>query len=81
MKSYVYRGSRKADTYLFVLDENQFEHLPQNLLALLGTLEFALEVDLDSVKQLANADLMEVKKNLKEQGYYLQLPKESHLTV
>ena len=81
MKSFVYRGTRKADTYLYVLNENKFDHLPQNLLVLLGELEFALKIDLDSVNQLANADLKEVKKNLNEQGYYLQLPKESHLVV
>ena len=81
MKSFVYRGSRKADTYLYVLNENEFDHLPESLLALLGNLEFALVVDLNVVSKLANADLDEVKSNLLEKGYYLQLPKESHIAV
>ncbi|MEM7304569.1 MAG: YcgL domain-containing protein [Pseudomonadota bacterium] len=81
MKTFVYRGSRKADTYLYVLEQGQFDHLPENLLALLGRLEFAMEVDLGAVKQLANADLGEVKNNLQENGYYLQLPRESHIAV
>jgi uncharacterized protein YcgL (UPF0745 family) len=81
MKSFVYRGSRKADTYLYVLNENELYHLPENLLALLGELELALEVDLNAVKKLANADLDEVKSNLLDKGYYLQLPKDSHIAV
>ncbi|MEM8844056.1 MAG: YcgL domain-containing protein [Pseudomonadota bacterium] len=81
MKCFVYRGTRKADTYLYVLGENQFDHLPQNLLSLLGRLEFALDIDLDAVGKLANAELNEVKKSLQKQGYYLQLPKEAHISV
>ena len=81
MKSFVYRGTRKADTYLYVLNKNEFDHLPDNLLVLLGKLEFALEVDLSTVKQLANADIEEVKNNLQDKGYYLQLPKDSHIVV
>lgn len=81
MKSFVYRGTRKADTYLYVLNEDEFDHLPDNLLVLLGKLEFALEVDLSTVKQLANADIEEVKNNLQDKGYYLQLPKDSHIVV
>ena len=81
MKSFVYRGTRKTDTYLYVLNESEFDHLPKNLLALLGKLELALEVDLNTIKKLANADLNEVKSNLIDKGYYLQLPNDSHIEV
>jgi len=36
-------------------------------------------LDLLAVKQLANADLEQVKTKMTEEGYYLQLPPEQHI--
>jgi len=79
MKCFIYRGTKKAETYIYLPNKEQFDHLPSNLLALLGQLEFAMELDLLAVKQLANADLEQVKTKMTEEGYYLQLPPEQHI--
>jgi len=79
MKCFIYRGTKKAETYVYLPNKEQFDHLPSNLLALLGQLEFAMELDLLAVKQLANADLEQVKTKMTEEGYYLQLPPEQHI--
>ena len=79
MKCFIYRGTKKAETYIYLPNKEQFDHLPSNLLALLGHLEFAMELDLLAVKQLANADLEQVKTKMTEEGYYLQLPPEQHI--
>lgn len=79
MKCFIYRGTRKQETYLYLPDKAQFDHLPENLLALLGRLEFAMELDLTSINTLANANLEDVKKKIVSEGYYLQLPPEQHI--
>ena len=41
---------------------------------MLGTLELVLTLELDARRTLAQADPHEVRRQLLEQGYYLQLP-------
>lgn len=79
MKCFIYRATRKQETYIYLPSKDQFDHLPENLLALLGRLEFAMELDLASINTLANADLEDVKMKLRSEGYYLQLPPEQHI--
>ena len=79
MKCFIYRGTRKQETYIYLPSKDQFDHLPENLLALLGRLEFAMELDLASINTLANADLEDVKMKVRSEGYYLQLPPEQHI--
>ncbi len=79
MKCFIYRGTRKQETYIYLPAKDQFDHLPENLLALLGRLEFAMELDLASINALANANLEDVKKKMRSEGYYLQLPPEQHI--
>ena len=79
MKCFIYRATRKQETYIYLSSKDQFDHLPENLLALLGRLEFAMELDLASINTLANADLEDVKMKVRSEGYYLQLPPEQHI--
>ena len=79
MKCFIYRATRKQETYIYLPSKDQFDHLPENLLALLGRLEFAMELDLASINTLANAYLEDVKMKLRSEGYYLQLPPEQHI--
>tara|TARA_X000000950_G_C13886620_1_gene649102 strand:- start:37 stop:282 length:246 start_codon:yes stop_codon:yes gene_type:complete len=79
VKCFIYRATRKQETYIYLPSKDQFDHLPENLLALLGRLEFAMELDLASINTLANADLEDVKMKVRSEGYYLQLPPEQHI--
>jgi len=74
MHTWVYKGSRKGNTYLYIREKNNFEQVPQSLLALLGDLSFVLDVELNSYSKLAQADIQEVLNQLENQGFYLQLP-------
>ena len=74
MQTWVYKSMRKADTYLYVRDKDDFTQVPSALLDLIGNLELVLDVDLDGRDKLARADITEVRKLLTEQGFYLQLP-------
>ena len=70
----VYKSRRRANTYLYIEVENDFRRVPQTLLHMLGTLELVLTLELDARRTLAQADPQEVRRQLLEQGYYLQLP-------
>ena len=74
MKTWVYKGSRKTNTYLYVAREGDFSQVPQVVLELMGPLELVLDVDLSMRDSLARADIPEVIRKLSEQGFFLQLP-------
>ncbi len=70
----VYKSLRQFDYYLYVERENDFSSVPDSLKALLGDLQQVIRLDLDERRTLASADVTEVMSQLKEQGYYLQMP-------
>ena len=70
----IYKGRRKRDTYLYIEREGEFARVPQALLDMLGELEWVMSLDLAQRRSLAQADLEQVCMQLREQGYYLQMP-------
>jgi hypothetical protein len=77
MHCYVYRSSRKLDTYLYLPRKDDFEDIPETLMQVFGKPEFALEFELTPERSLAQADPAEVLENLKERGFHLQIPPEN----
>lgn len=74
MKCVVYKGSRKQDTYLYIEREDDFERVPESLLKMLGGLQRVMALELTAERTLAQADPEQVRRLLREQGYYLQMP-------
>jgi uncharacterized protein YcgL (UPF0745 family) len=74
MQCAIYKGSKKADSYLFVLQEDDFSSVPEPLLELLGVLEFVMTLELNEDRTLAQADPVQVMQLLETQGYFLQIP-------
>ncbi|MFN2339010.1 MAG: YcgL domain-containing protein [Gammaproteobacteria bacterium] len=74
MQCVIYKGRKKADTYLYLEREGDFSRVPPALLALLGPLEPVLTLELGPQRTLARADVDQVRAQLREQGYYLQMP-------
>lgn len=70
----VYRSLKKADTYLYVEKNGDFDKVPDQLKSLLGKLTLVMTLDLDKRANLGQADLAKVKEELAEKGFYLQLP-------
>ena len=81
MECFVYRSTKKSETYIYMQDENKLEELPDSLDRLLGKLEFVMKVDLSARSQLANAEIEDVKEQVIKQGFYIQLPRELHVPV
>ncbi|MGD8885849.1 MAG: YcgL domain-containing protein [Gammaproteobacteria bacterium] len=74
MLCFVYKSLKKLDTYLFVKNKDDFEPVPEALRHMLGKLEFVMEVDLSQRDKLARVDSEQVRRQLEQQGFYIQLP-------
>jgi uncharacterized protein YcgL (UPF0745 family) len=70
---WIYKGSRRAETYLYVPERDNFQRVPQDLLDALGTLELVMELELDERRHLARVDSKDVVKSVLQMGYFLQL--------
>jgi len=70
----IYKSSKKAQTYLFVNNRDDFSAVPEALMSIFGTPMLVTVLNLASKSKLAMADLNTVIENLNGQGYYLQLP-------
>ena len=73
MLCHIYRSNNKFDTYLYLVDKDDFSILPDELLRVFGEPEFSFSFDLTQERRLAKEDTGEVLKNLENQGYHLQL--------
>lgn len=71
---WIYKGSRRAETYLYVPRENDFEGVPADLLDAMGTLELVMELELDEERKLARVHVSDVMKSVEKVGYFLQMP-------
>jgi len=74
---YIYRCSAKQDMYIYLAEENDFESIDEALRNKLGELSFAMTLELKDDTRLAKEDPVKIQKNLKKQGFHLQLPPET----
>lgn len=74
MQCFVYASPRRADTYVWLRERDQFDVLPAELAGQLGELRFVLEVDLQPDRQLPREDAASVLAHLADHGWHLQLP-------
>ena len=73
MLCHIYRSNRKFDTYLYLVEKDDFSVVPEELLRVFGPPEFSFSFDLTQERELAREDSAEVLDNLAIQGYHLQL--------
>ena len=71
---WIYKGSRRAETYLYLPEEDNFERVPKDLLEAMGRLEFVMEIAIDEQRHLARVDAKQVMESVSRTGYFLQLP-------
>lgn len=74
MLVYVYKSSKKADTFLYVLKKNDFSDVPQALRTTFGTPTFIMVIPLNKRPKLGSVDKQTLIDELNQKGFYLQLP-------
>jgi len=70
----VYRSSKKEGMYLYVRRGTDLATLPEGLMKVFGLPGHALDLLLSAEKKLARADSATVMAQIREQGFYLQMP-------
>ena len=81
MNCVIYKGSKKYDSYLYIEKEDDFSRVPDALMSMLGTLEFVMALELSPERKLAQADVEAVMAKLKDEGFYLQMPKQDYVGI
>jgi len=71
---HVYKSLRRADTYVYLAQRDDFEVLPAALRGGLMPLQFVLELDLLNPRRLGREDFAVVCANIQQSGFHLQLP-------
>ncbi len=81
MLCWIYRSNKQDEMYLYLAKKDQFDELPAALRQRFGTPEWVMELDLSTRDKLARANIDNVKKALREQGFYLQVPPTINVTL
>ncbi|MFC1748667.1 YcgL domain-containing protein [Pseudomonadota bacterium] len=76
MKCAVYRSNRKDLTYLYLPEKDDMSRVPDALLEMIEPVERVLEFDLTPDRALAQESALDVLKQLEEQGWFLQMPRD-----
>ena len=74
MQCFIYKGTKKAELYLYIENKDDFSKVPETLFANLGVPEFVIKLDLTPERKLAREDVNKVMASLKDKGYFIQLP-------
>ena len=69
----IYKSNKKDGAYLYIIEKDNFSHVPDELMTMFGVPHFVMVIKLDG-RKLAQVDVNKVKKSLKEDGFFLQLP-------
>lgn len=75
----IYKSKKKEGMYLYVEKRGDFSLIPETLLTAFGVPIFVMLFNLKGAKQLVNAQNDEVLEKIKQQGFYLQMPKEENI--
>ena len=75
----IYRCSKQAEMYLYLRAGFKPEDLPPPLLQRTGRLTQVMQLELTPGRKLARVDATRVAEQLRDPGYYLQLPPDGHI--
>ena len=70
----IYRSARKEGMYLYVRRGTDLGTLPEALLKAFGAPAHAMDLLLTRERALARADTEKVMAQIRDQGFYLQMP-------
>ena len=77
----IYRGSKVAEMYLYVDEQEDLARVPEALLGRFGRLEAVMTLELHPQRRLARADVGAVLQQIESQGFYLQMPPQEGVVL
>lgn len=81
MLCYIYRSSKKENSYLYLGAENDFSQIPEVLSKVFGQPIFVMKVLLDGKRQFVAGSALEIEEKIKQDGFFLQMLKEDDFYV
>lgn len=70
----IFKSVKKDGMYLYVPRKEQFAKVPAPLLEMFGRPAHVMDMLLQPGKKLANAEIDKVMNEIREKGFYLQMP-------
>ncbi len=70
----IYKSLHKQETFLFVLNEDDFSRVPEKLLQALGDIQKVIEIELTPERKVARGNARYIMDDLLDKGFHLQLP-------
>jgi len=70
----IFKGSREPELYVYVPFTKAESNIPEELRQRLGKLKEVMTLEITPDKKLARVDAVKVLKEIREQGYFVQLP-------
>lgn len=70
----IYKGSKKAEMYLYVPLNKGLKDVPEVLLQRFGEPQLVMKLELTASRKLARVDVASVLDDIQEKGFYLQVP-------
>jgi uncharacterized protein len=74
MNCFVYRASKRQDTYVYLREREAFSLLPESLRSAFGELHFVMQLELRPDRPLAREKVELVLENLAKSGFHVQSP-------
>ncbi len=74
MQCFIYKSLRTDYLYLYVTKKDDFSDVPEVLVNRMGKMEFVMALELLPEQKLAKEDAKKVIEQLKNNGFFLQLP-------
>lgn len=71
---WIYKSGKKDEMYLYLAKEDDFDAVPELLMAHFGNPGLVMELTLDRQRPLARVDVSNVIRQLDAEGYFLQMP-------
>ena len=76
----IYKGNKKEEMYLYVNKTDGLDRVPEELLSSFGDLSPVTILVLSETRKLARADILKVLQELRDKGFYLQMPPPKYPT-
>lgn len=71
---WIYKSPRKDEMYIYLAAEDDFDSIPQALFSQFGQPQPVMQLTLTPDRPLARENVTTVMRNLREQGFHLQMP-------
>lgn len=70
----IFKGSREGQLFVFVPQEEGADNIPEELRKRMGKLIQVMTLKIGPDRKLARANAVTVLENIRDKGYYLQMP-------